>query len=154
MDKNHYLPVGSFGIWTFTDFADTRWKFGTSYIQLSQISEPHGRFKEQMGGIYNAAGWGAYFEAGELFIKRSAVASAHRYHDFGCNFQTFTNPEFIELETLGPLVELQPGESVEHEEHWWLFADVPAGEDDDWIESEIVPRVGQTTPVPVAGMSE
>jgi hypothetical protein len=148
MDTGHYLPVGSFGIWSYTDLTDSRWSFGTSYIQLRQLAEPSGRFREQMGGIYNGAGWGAYYERGELFIKRTFAQPASRYHDFGCNFQTFTNPEFIELETLGPLVELRPGESVEHEEHWWLFAGVPGGEGEDWIESAIVPRVGQTVPVP------
>jgi hypothetical protein len=144
MDKDHYLPVGAFGIWSFTDFADPRWVLGTSFIQLRQDSNPTGRFKEQMGGIYNPAGWGAYFRESHLFVKRAAVISGAHYADFGCNFEVFTNREFIELETLGPLVELQPGQTVEHEERWWLFADVPAGENDAWIESAVVPLVKQT----------
>jgi hypothetical protein len=57
----------------------------------------------------------------------------------------FTNPDFIELETLGPLIELRPGETVEHIERWWLFADVPGGENDAWIDSAVVPLVQQTT---------
>jgi hypothetical protein len=144
MDKDHYLSVGVFGIWSYTDFADPRWVLGTAYIQLRQAANPQGRFKEQMGGIYNAAGWGAYFRQGYLFVKRAAVMSGAQYPDFGCNFEVFTNPEFIELETLGPLVELQPGEVVEHVERWWLFAGVPGGEDDAWIDSAVVPLVNQT----------
>ncbi len=144
MDKDHYLPVGAFGIWSFTDFADSRWVLGTAYIQLRQLAHPQGRFKEQMGGIYNSAGWGAYFRQGYLFVKRAAVITGARYPDFGCNFEVFTNPDFIELETLGPLVELRPGEVVEHVEHWWLFADVPSGENDAWIDAAVVPRVQQT----------
>lgn len=144
MDKDHYLPVGVFGIWSFTDLADPRWVLGTNYIQLRQMTNPAGRFKEQMGGIYNAAGWGAYFRQGCLFVKRAAVISGARYPDFGCNFEVFTNPDFIELETLGPLVELRPGEVVEHVERWWLFADVPSGENDAWIDSAVVPLVEQT----------
>lgn len=118
MDKDHYLPVGVFGIWSFTDFADPRWGLGTDYIQLRHSANPQGRFKEQMGGIYNSAGWGAYFRDGDLFVKRAAVINSARYPDFGCNFELFTNTEFLELETLGPLVELQPGEMVEHVERW------------------------------------
>ena len=144
MDKDHYLPVGAFGIWSFTDFADPRWIFGTSYIQLQHIANPHGRFKEQMGGIYNTAGWGAYFNEGYLFVKRATVISGARYPDFGCNFEVFTNPDFLELETLGPLVELQPGEVVEHREHWWLFDNVPSGKDDAWIDSAVLPLVMRT----------
>jgi len=144
MDKDHYRPVGVFGIWSFTDLADPRWVLGTAYIQLRQLANPAGRFREQMGGIYNSAGWGAYFRAGHLFVKRAAVISGAQYPDFGCNFEVFTNPEFIEFETLGPLVELQPGEMVEHVERWWLFGDVPSGENDAWIDSAVVPRVQQT----------
>jgi len=144
MDKEHYLPVGVFGVWSFTDFADPRWVLGTSYVQLQQLTNSPGRFKEQMGGIYNSAGWGAYICRGDLFVKRAAVISGARYPDFGCNFEVFTNPDFLELETLGPLVELQPGEVVEHVEHWWLFGGVPSGENEDWIESAVVPLVEQT----------
>lgn len=144
MDKDHYRPVGAFGIWSFTDFADPRWVLGTAYIQLRQLANPQGRFKEQMAGIYNTAGWGAYFRQGYLFVKRAAVISDARYPDFGCNFEVFTNPDFIELETLGPVVELRPGEAVEHVERWWLFADVPSGENDAWIDSAVVPLVERT----------
>jgi hypothetical protein len=144
MDKDHYQSVGAFGIWSFTDFADPRWVFGTSFIQLRQLARPVGRFNEQMGGIYNASGWGAYYRNGFLFVKRANVIGEAAYPDFGCNFQVFTNPEFLELETLGPFVELQPGEMVEHEERWQLFAQVPGGEDDRWIESAIVPLVQKT----------
>lgn len=144
MDKDHYLPVGAFGIWSFTDLADPRWVLGTAYIQLRQLANPQGRFKEQMGGIYNSAGWGAYFREGYLFIKRATVISGALYPDFGCNFEVFTNPEFIELETLGPLVELRPGEVVEHVEQWWLFAGVPSGETDSWVDSAVVPLVKST----------
>jgi hypothetical protein len=143
MDKDHYQSVGAFGIWSFTDFADPRWVFGTAFIQLRQLVHHSGRFPEQMGGIFNAAGWGAYFRNGYLFVKRSEVIGEATYPDFGCNFQVFTNHEFLELETLGPVIELRPDETAEHEERWRLFANVPTGEDDTWIESAIVPLVNQ-----------
>jgi hypothetical protein len=144
MDQDHLLPVGVFAIWSYTDLADARWVLGTAYIQLRQLAHPQGRFREQMGGIYNPAGWGAYFRGGCLFVKRAPVISGAQYPDGGCNFEVFTNPDFIELESLGPLVELQPGEVVEHVERWRLFADVPQGENDAWIDSAVVPRVAQT----------
>jgi hypothetical protein len=144
MDKDHYLSVGVFGIWSFTDLADPRWLLGTAYIQLRHLANPQGRFPEQMGGIYNSAGWGAYFRQGYVFVKRAEVISGARYPDFGCNFEVFTNPDFIELETLGPLVELRPGGVVEHVERWWLFADVPGGEDDAWIDSTVLPLAMRT----------
>ena len=143
-DKQHYLPVGIFSVWSYTDFADPRWVLGTAYIQLRHLANPQGHFREQMGGIYNPAGWGAYFRDGYLFIKRAAVISGAQYPDFGCNFEVFANSDFIELETLGPLVELRPGEVVEHVERWWLFAGVAGGENDAWVDSAVVPLVKQT----------
>ena len=139
MDKNHFQSVGPLVLWSFTDFADPRWLLGTEFIQLRQQSDPKGRFREQMTGIFNPAGWGAYFLEGTLFVKRTAVTTGAQYPDFGCNFEVFTNPEFLELESLGPKVQLAPGESTIHKEVWTLFRNVPGGEDDSWIRSTIAP---------------
>ncbi len=94
-----------------------------------------------MTGILNPAGWGAYFTESTLFVKCAPVIEDAVYPDFGCNFEVFTNREFLELETLGPKAVLNAGEQVTHEERWQLFANVPAGEDEDWIRSVIVPLV-------------
>jgi hypothetical protein len=97
-----------------------------------------------MGGIYNSSGWGAYYMNQHLFLKRAVVIPGAQYPDFGCNFEVFTNADFLELETLGPMVELRPGEAVEHVEHWWLFGNVPGGENDAWIDAAVLPLVKQT----------
>ncbi|HKI26136.1 MAG TPA: hypothetical protein VKA07_07415 [Candidatus Sulfotelmatobacter sp.] len=140
MDQDHVLPVGMFAVWSYTDFADPRWLLGTESVQLVQTENPTGRFREQMGGIFNSAGWGAHFRRGTLFVKRAAVIAGARYPDGGCNFELFTNPEFLEVETLGPLVELKPGETAEHVERWWLFEGVPDGTGEEWVRQEVAPR--------------
>jgi hypothetical protein len=145
MDKDHYQSVGVLAMWSFTDLGDSRWIFGTEYIQLKQLSEPTGRFKEQMCGIYNPAGWGAYYRDGHLFVKRAPVIPGARYPDFGCNFEVFTNPDFLELEILGPLEELRPAESIIHSEHWWLFSNVADGTSDDWVRSDIISLIENKT---------
>lgn len=139
MDAEHFQSVGPLTLWSFTDLADPRWVFGTEFLQLRHEQHPKGRFAEQMSGIYNRAGWGAYYSRGTLFIKRAVPITGARYPDFGCNFEVFTNPEFLELETLAPIVDLQPGESASHTETWTLFRGVPSGEDDGWIRSTVVP---------------
>lgn len=141
MDADHFQSVGPMTLWSFTDLADRRWAFGTEFIQLAQESVPQGRFSEQMTGVFNAAGWGAYYTSGTLFMKRATPLEKARYPDFGCNFEIFTNPEFLELETLAPIVELGPGESTSHTETWALFRSVPAGNTDAWIRSAVVPLV-------------
>ena len=139
MDKDHFQSVGPLTLWSFTDFADPRWILGTEYIQLRQESNPTGRFPEQMTGVYNPAGWGGYFLNGTLFVKSALVIAGAVYPDFGCNFEVFTNLDFLELESLGPKVQVAPGESVHHKESWTLYSGVVAGEDDDWISCEILP---------------
>lgn len=150
LDMQHLLPVGLFAFWSYTDFADPRWRLGTKYIQLKQDARPTGRFREQMGGIFNAAGWGAYVREDQLFVKRVAVVEGARYPDHGCNFELYSDPEFLELETLGPLVELMPGQTVMHVEEWRLLRvceqrDVPLGEGDDWIDAVITPKLVAAT---------
>lgn len=143
MDKDHFQSVGPLTLWSFTDFADPRWVLGTEYIQLRQQPNPTSRFPEQMTGVYNPAGWGAYFLRGMLFVKQVSVMPAAVYPDFGCNFEVFTNPEFLELESLGPKVSLSPGESTGHSECWTLFRNVPEGESDSWIRGAVVPLVSR-----------
>jgi hypothetical protein len=138
MDKDHYQSVGPLTLWSFTDLADPRWVFGTEFIQLRQEADPQGRFQDQMTGTYNPAGWGAYYWNGILFVKLAKVVPGS-YPDFGCNFEIFTNPEFLELETLSPTVHLGPGESCCHTETWNLFRNVPPGEDENWIRSSVAP---------------
>jgi hypothetical protein len=146
MDAEHFQSVGPMALWSFTDLKDPRWIFGTEFIQLLQAGNPQARFPEQMTGIFNPAGWGAYYSRSELFIKRAAAVASARYPDFGCNFEIFTNPEFLELETLGPIVELEPGQSASHTESWALYADVPAGDDDAWISSTVSPLAASLSP--------
>jgi hypothetical protein len=142
--KTHLLPEGLLALWSYTDLSDRRWVFGTKYLQLRQDPNPTGQFKEQMIGLYDSQGWGAYFRKGHLFVKRAEVERAATYPDYGCNFETYTEPGFLELESLGPLRKLHAGEMAVHVEDWWLFEGVPAGEGDDWVEEAIVPRVKQT----------
>jgi hypothetical protein len=62
----------------------------------------------------------AYLLGSELFVKRSQADPGAHYPDFHCSCEIFTNGDFLELETLGPLVDLAPGASVEHVERWSL----------------------------------
>ena len=62
----------------------------------------------------------------------------------GCSFETFTNNEFLEIETLGPMTKLLPGETVEHTEHWALFRDVKVAELTDKELDEVLLPLVQT----------
>src|SRR5262249_57041006 len=88
-------------------------------------------------GIANKQGWCAYHLHGTLFLKRFAYEAGARYPDDGSNNELYAAGSFMELESLGPLQTVAPGASVEHVEHWSLFADVDVGETDDDIDRAV-----------------
>jgi hypothetical protein len=139
--KDHLLPESVFAVWSYTDLADPRWRLGTKYVQLLADPKPTGRFKEQMGGVFAPAGWGAYFREGRLFVKTATPVPGAKYPDFGCNFELYTDPGFLELESLAPLVTLAPGQKAEHVEDWMLFDGIRVGNDDSWIDEAVFPLV-------------
>ena len=95
----------------------------------------------QKVGVMAHDGWAAYARAGHLFVKTFSCAAGARYPDLGSCVEVFSNADMLELETLGPLVALQPGAAVEHIEHWHLFRDVPAPKDDADVDRDVLPLV-------------
>jgi hypothetical protein len=55
--------------------------------------------------------------------------------------ETYTDAQILEVETLGPLVNLGPGAAAEHVEHWFLFEDVPLPKDDAGVDIHVLPKV-------------
>jgi hypothetical protein len=109
-------------MWAYTDFTDQRWKLLYKYLVLRQ--DPH-HPSPQKAGTFNPDTWGAYLLNRELFVKRSrAEGPVASYTDHGCSFETFTNGDFLELETLGPVTQLAPGAVVTHIEQWSAYRGV------------------------------
>lgn len=111
------LPNRNLILWPYTDLTDPRLHFGRNYILLRQ-SPSLGPIKFGMG---LQAGWVGYLCGEDLFIKTFPYLPGVTYPDMGCNFETFTNETMIEIESLGPLSDLGPGESTHHDEEWSLF---------------------------------
>jgi len=124
-------------MWAYTNLADPRWQFTKKYLTLRQ--DPNNADPQKLG-MFNADTWAAYLLNGEAFLKRTKADPAKRYPDFGCSFETFTNNAFLEIETLGPMTDVQPGQTVEHAEHWALFRDVkPNSLTDEELERVLAP---------------
>jgi len=115
-------PTNPLVMWAFSNLSDHRWRFTRKYLMLHQ--DPAATEPTKLGS-FNKNTWSAYALGGELFIKRyDAEDSPKNYPDFGCSFETFTNADFLEMETLGPLQRLKPGASLQHVEHWTLHKNV------------------------------
>ena len=104
-------------MWAYTDLSDPRWKFTRKYMMLRQ--DPANAEPQKLG-LFNPNTWVAYVLNGEMFLKQTKADAALPHPDFGCSFETFTNNEFLEIETLGPLSKVLPGGSATHVEHWSL----------------------------------
>lgn len=123
-------------IWPYFDFEDPRWKFASRYIKLAQ--DPNkGPTKI---GLAHKLGWVAYVNKGGIFVKKFTFEEGKAYPDQGVNFETFTYPHMLEIETLGPLVKLAPGATVEHVERWEIAPEADATP--ERVIDEIVPRLG------------
>ena len=128
--SEYLLPARPMVLWHYTDLSDSRWTIGPKYIQLATDA---GRPEPQKIGIANHQGWGAYLHDSTLFVKRFEYHEEMSYPDFGSNCETYTAGTFIELESLGPLEVVAPGESVQHIEVWSLFGGVEGGESEEEI---------------------
>lgn len=136
------LPARSLTLWNFTDMADPRWTFGTKYLRLKTDADI--KNKPQKIGAMNKLGWVGYLRGTTLFIKRFPYIEGANYPDYGCNFETYTDGDFMEVETLAPLQKLEPGETATHVEHWFLFKGVDAGKTEDSLDKTIQPLVKKT----------
>ena len=129
------LPGNLLTLWRYTDMSDPRWTWGRKYILLRQDSAP--KTTPQKLGALVPDGWAGYALNDQLFIKKFAGVVGANYADFGCNFETFTDHEMLEVETLGPVAKIAPGQAVTHTETWSLFDHVPAPECDRDVDRHI-----------------
>ena len=131
-------PSNPLVMWPFTHLADPRWRLLDRYLVLRQ--DPANRVPQKLGSFHPRT-WGAYLLHGDLFLKRyQAVGEPAQYPDLGCSFETFTNADFLELETLGPVTTLPPGESLAHVERWSCHRNMRIAEwSDDELDRAVLP---------------
>lgn len=133
-----YGPNQELILWPYFDFADTRWTFGKRYIFLRQdVNKGPTKI-----GLAHRMGWVGYLNGGTLFVKRFDYREGGMYPDLGTRYQTFSNEDMLEMETVGELVTLKPGESAELVEAWELFGDVADVRTESDVDRVILPRLG------------
>jgi hypothetical protein len=94
-------------------------------------------------GISNKQKWCGYLVANTLFEKHFDYRTGVEYPDYGCNNETYTTRNYMEVESLGPLHNLAPGGSAEHVEQWFLFRDVKVDDDEESLNAAIRPLIAE-----------
>ncbi|MFQ3649721.1 MAG: hypothetical protein SNJ75_05260 [Gemmataceae bacterium] len=116
---NDYAPNQNLVLWPFTYLNDPRFYWGQRAIHLRQDSSATTPTKL---GLLQTQGWSAYVLGQEVFVKEFAYDPLAEYPDRSCNFETFTNADMLEMETLSPLVvRTEVGRTYHHRERWRLF---------------------------------
>jgi hypothetical protein len=130
-----YAPNQELILWPYFDFADTRWSFGNRYIFLRQdVNKGPTKI-----GLAHRMGWVAYLNSGLLFVKRFDYREGAVYPDCGTRYQTFSNEDMLEMETVGELVTLAPGKSASLVESWELHGNVPPVHTEADVDRVILP---------------
>lgn len=100
-------------LWPYTDLSDTRISWHGELVAVA--ARPGPRLKLGLEPSPRRLG---YLKDGHLFVKELPSPDANQRPDRGAAGQIFLNEDFCELETLGSLVTLAPGESAAHREIW------------------------------------
>ena len=124
-------------LWPYTRMNDHRVYWGDKYIVLQQDPNTEQPFKI---GINNEAGWVAYFNHGNLFVKKYPHFVDAKYPDFGVSYETYTTDFMLEMESLSPLTLLQPEGQITHIEEWELIGGVEAPSNDEAEIDEIISK--------------
>jgi hypothetical protein len=131
----YLVPARPLVLWHFTRMNDPRFTWGDRFILMREDSRYDSK---QKIGIRSRPGWAAYRLNHDLFIKLHDFDEQAEYADMGSNAEFFTMPGFLEIETLSPLTELEPGETLTHRERWGLF-DNFEGSDEKEINEKLSP---------------
>lgn len=134
-DEFGFLPNRHIVLWPYTKINSPHLRLGDDAV-LIEATMTEGALKI---GFPNPDGWLAYAIGDTLFVKRAGYEPGAYYIDRGASSQIYCCEFFIELETLGPYISLEPGENVLHQEIWQIYR---AGE---WPEevTTLVQNAGQ-----------
>ena len=118
VDKAGLLHNRQFSLWPYASFNDPRLKLGDEFIVFKADALPPFKI-----GYLNTHGWIAYWVDDVFFRKTFDVHVKQPYPDNNCNAEMYCNDKFVELESLGSLTSLAPGESAEHVETWEVLTE-------------------------------
>ncbi|MBE6370437.1 MAG: hypothetical protein E7056_09840 [Lentisphaerae bacterium] len=112
-----FEPARSIVIWPFTPMGDPRLEWGSEFISMRQDDAYKSKLKF---GMLNELGYALYELNGEVFRKDFPCLANAVYPDMNCNCEFYTEPGFLEIESLSPVTRLEPQCEATHTEYWSL----------------------------------
>lgn len=115
------LPHRRLVLWPYTDLGDPRLQLsGRLWTVEQRRDRPPLKLGlyDQSGGLDLLGCVAGYQLGSSVFVKSVPVSKAGTYPDLGASFELYTDGNFLELETLGPMQTLLPDETCWHDELW------------------------------------
>ncbi|NDJ53834.1 MAG: hypothetical protein GYB68_12235, partial [Chloroflexi bacterium] len=134
----HLQPTNTLTLWAYTDLSDPRCVWGREFILVRQ--EPDNETPQKFG-VRTPHAWAGCVVQNTLFLKQFDYRPQSSYPDFDCNVEVYTDHRMIEVESLGPLVNLPPNQTITHHETWNLIPDVPAPSNEEEVMEAIMPKI-------------
>ncbi len=138
---NSRLDTGLVGnravsMWPYSKMNDKRVYWGDKFICVTPDTKAVSPFK--LGSTVDE-GYAAYFNHGQLLLKEFEHYYNADYPNYFCNFETYTNKDMIEFESLSPIMTVEPGEVAVSVEKWHFADDIkkPGALDEDAIEKAV-----------------
>jgi hypothetical protein len=122
-DADRFVPDQRWSFWPYASPADARVEQGARCLRLRAEASAGPPFKI---GIEHRQGWVGYLRGGRCFIK-AFIRREATYPDGGANLEIYLGNRGAEIESLGPLIALEPGDTTVHDELWSIVDVDPHG---------------------------
>lgn len=132
--RTNVLPAMPLVLWAYTKLHDSRFTLGDRVLRFRH--DPT-KGPNKIGALVKQ-GYAALVFDGCTFLKRFGFDPTCVYADYGCNFETFSRQDMLEIESLGAMQIVHSGSFCTHEERWYLEPETaPAGDAEcgEWLES-------------------
>ena len=111
-----YTPRRIVSLWADTNVHDERVQFTRD--SLTATHKPLADYFKM--GLYTPQGKAVYENKGQRMTLTFTREPIDRYPDNGCNFELYLGKYFMELETMGVVRTMTPGQATSHVETWQL----------------------------------
>jgi len=115
-DKRGFTPHRVVSLWSDTNLHDPRLTFEKE--RLTAKFMPLSDYLKI--GLYCLNGNAVFENKGQRFTLCFDSQPLSMYPDNGCNFELYMCSKFMELESLGVMTHILPGECASHTETWYL----------------------------------
>ena len=122
--KEFVTPERVLSLWGDTDLSDPRLR-----LTKDRIFGRFGGTEPLKIGIYSHSGKAVLHHKDQRLTMTFESDSTLPFPDGGCNLELYTDANVFELEALGHVCSLAPGETASHWEHWVVEADRKDGKE-------------------------